>query len=247
MFNPHDSPAVKDWFQRFDAASRRLPAEERASQREEIQQHLDGLVAAKVALGQPLEAAWEAALRQFGDPAQIGRKMYQEWQQGRTGFRADMKAILFGLGLTWLLSIVFPLCAFVQLLWAHSHGASNFNGSMFDLPLIARQAAGYGGALLICTAIGRKYPSQAIRAAFYSSLLWGLIGALQLAAFGIYNKAILAQPLSAMEAHTLLWTPVWALSHSIASYLASVTRRGWYRPSLADFKLTLPRKRRQAV
>ena len=31
MFSPHDSPAVKDWFQRFDAASRRLPAEERAS------------------------------------------------------------------------------------------------------------------------------------------------------------------------------------------------------------------------
>ena len=69
MFSPHDSPTVNEWFQRFDAASRHLPAEERAAQREEIQQHLEGLAAAKMAQGQPTEAAWKAALMQFGDPA----------------------------------------------------------------------------------------------------------------------------------------------------------------------------------
>ena len=57
MFSPHDSPAVNDWFRRFDAACRHLPAEERAAQREEVQQHLEGLVAAKIAQGQPNEVA----------------------------------------------------------------------------------------------------------------------------------------------------------------------------------------------
>ena len=99
MFSPHDSPAVTDWFQRLDAAWRGLPTEERDSQREEIRQHLEGLVAASTALDQSPEAAWKSALARFGDPTQIGRRMYQEWQLGRTGFRADMRAILFGSGL----------------------------------------------------------------------------------------------------------------------------------------------------
>jgi len=38
---------------------------------------------------------------------------------------------------------------------------------------------------------------------------------------------------------------VWVLGQTVVAYLASVTKRGWYRSSLADFKLTLPRKRIQ--
>lgn len=106
MFNPYDNPVVSDWFRRFDAASRHLLAEERVSQREEIQQHLVGLVAANMALGQPNEEAWKAALKQFGDPTQIGRRIDQEWQQGRTGFRADVNALVFGVSLTLVIWFV---------------------------------------------------------------------------------------------------------------------------------------------
>ena len=245
MFSPHDSPAVNDWFRRLDAAWRHLPAEERDSQREEIQQHLEGLVAAKAAQGQPTEVAWDSALMQFGDPTQIGRKICQEWQQGRIGFRADMKAILFGVGLMWLLSLVIPLCAITWSLWVRSHGTSNFYGNAPQLSHAVYQVLSFGGVLLICITIGRKYPLQAIRAAFYSSLLCGLAEALQLVVFNMHNKTHLPQPLTAIMAHAQLWAPIWALSHSVIAYLASVTRRGWYRPSLDDFKLTLPRKRPQ--
>ena len=245
MSSPHDSQTPEEWFRHFDAASRRLPAEERASQREEIRQHLEGLVAAKTALGQSPEAAWVAALKQFGDPTQIGRKMSQEWQQGRIGFRADMKAILFGFGLDWLLSIVLVLYTVIRFLWAHFHGVSDFSGRMFYLPPTVRQVAGLGGALLICTVIGRKYPLQAIRAALYSSLLWGLFEVLPLVVFDMTSKVVLPKPLSVIIAHTLMWMPAWALGHSIIAYLASATRRGWYRPSLGDFKLTLSRRRPQ--
>jgi len=245
MFSPHDSRTPEEWFRRFDAASRHLPAEERANQREEIQQHLEGLVAAKTALGQPPGAAWVSALRQFGDPTQIGRKMSQEWQQSRTGFRADMKAVLFAIGLAWLQSVVFPLCSIIWLLWMYLHGASNFNGSISQLPLTVQRTVGFIGALLIYIAIGRKYPLQAIRATLYSSLLWSLFECLLLAMVNMHNKAVSPQLLSGAIAHTLMWMPAWVFSHSVIAYLASVTKRGWYRPSLADFKLTLPRKRPQ--
>ena len=98
MFSPHDSPAVKDWFQRFDAASRHLPAEERAVQRQEIQQHLEALVVAHEELGTPPAEAWRLALTQFGNPTKIGRKIGEEWQQGRTGPSADKHAIQYATG-----------------------------------------------------------------------------------------------------------------------------------------------------
>ena len=246
MFSPHDSPGVTDWFRRFDAACRHLPAEERAAQREEVQQHLEGLAAAKTAQGQATEAAWKAALMQFGDPAQIGCKMYQEWRLGRIGFSADMKAIFFGMGLSWLQSLIIPLYGTAWLLWRNSHGPGGFNGSAPQLPIAVYHLFGFSGTLLICIAIGRKYPLQAIKAAFYSSLLWSLIGSLEVIALANFSpKMVLPQPMAAMIAYNLLLAPEWALGHSAIAYLASVTRRGWYKPSLADFKLTLPRRRPQ--
>ena len=157
MSSPHDSPAVNDWFRRFDAASRYLPAEERASQREEIQQHLEGLVAAEVAQGEATEVAWAFALKQFGDPTQIGRKMYQEWQQGRTGFRADMKAILFGSSLYVVSQFVYQLLFGLWRNRLYTHGEG-----MVGLPLVVNMILTCGGAILINVPVGLKYPLQAL-------------------------------------------------------------------------------------
>jgi len=249
MFSPHDSPTVNEWFQRFDAASRHLPAEERAAQREEIQQHLEGLAAAKMAQGQPTEAAWKAALMQFGDPVQIGRKMYQEWRLGTTGFRADMKAILFGLGMQTLGWFAAELLFFLWIsrfynpndrLYTHGRGIS-------DSTLVVNIVTAYGGAILINVAIGWKYPLQAIKAAFYSNVLWNLWswGVVVAIASSQHSNHLLPHPLAAAFAHSMLLMPAWVLGHSAIAYLASVTKRGWYKPSLADFKLTLPRRRPQ--
>ena len=252
MFSPHDSPAVNDWFRRFDAASRRLPAAERASQREEIQQHLEGLVAAKVAQGQPNGAAWEAALRQFGDPTQIGRKMYQEWQQSRTGLLADLRAIFFGVGLLALKQLggqLLYVLWFNRLynsgdrLYTHGQGMVGF-ASLVNLSFAC------GTAILVNFAIGRKYPSQAIKAAFYADILlnlwiWGSVTAAVFAQHGVILQRLSAFFASAVFAHAMLLGPLFSAGSVTIAYLASVTKRGWYKPTLADFKLTLPRRRSQ--
>lgn len=247
MFSPRDSQTPEGWFRRFDAASRRLPAEERDSQREEIRQHLDGLVAAKTALGQSPEAAWKAALTRFGDPAQIGRKMYQEWQQARTGFRADIHAIVFGASLTLVIWFV------LELLWAFWFDRLyNENNSLYThghglvgLALVACRVVSYGGAALTSVAMGRKYPFQAIKSAFYPHVLWDLwvLGSLTMSISGHMSHVDHSQ--WSLIAHIIFSMPLWTMVCVTLAYLASVTKRGWYRPTLADFKLTLPRKRPQ--
>ena len=244
MFSPHDSPAVNDWFRRFDAASQHLPAEERAAQREEIQQHLEGLAAAKMAQGQPSEAAWKAALMQFGDPAQIGRKMYQEWRLGTTGFRADMRAILFGIGLQVLRRFAVQLLYFFWFNSLYAHG-QNLTGFAFVVNL----GFTYGATTLIYAAIGRKYPLQALKSAFYTDVLWNLWSWLLFAIAASNPHHALMHPSPVWFIHSMLLIPplLWPVIHVVIAYLASVTRRGWYRPSLADFKLTLPPKQRKLI
>lgn len=237
MFSPHDSPAVKDWFQRFDAASRRLPAGERASQREEIQQHLEGLVAAKIAQGQPIGVAWEAATRQFGDPTQIGRKMYQEWQQGHSWLRSDVASIFCA---TSISLVMMTLGSSLLHLWVHSHGWQSVTWAIrFPLSFGVTATAGL--------VIGLQYPLQALKATFYG------VSLIYMWTWATWLLRVAQAPIEQVMQVTLfigaaaLYAALWIAISVGAAYLASVTKRGWYRPSLADFKLTLPRKRRQTV
>ncbi len=240
MFSPLNDPQADEWFRRFDAASRRLPAEERASQRQEIQQHLEGLVAANKASGQPHDEAWQAALKQFGDPTQIGRKMYREWQQGRTGFRADIKAILFGVGLQVLRRFIVVLLFFFWFNSLYAHGKG-----LVGIPFVVQSVLAYGGSVFIYAAVGRKYPLQAIKGAFYTDLLWNLCYWMLFVIAASNQHNTFVHPLPVWFIHSVLLIPVWMVSHVAIAYLASMTKRGWYRPSLADFTLTLPRRRAQ--
>ncbi len=154
MFSPPNTPNVSSWFQRLEAAWRRMPAEERTRQREEVQQHLAGLVAEKVAQGQPSEDAWNAALKQFGDPTQIGRKIYHEWCQSKTGFRADVSAIAFGT--CWI-----TLAHFAGDCYRFFDGYQTNHHQLYHhllVPIIFTCVS-----WLIPVAIGLKYPLQAIK------------------------------------------------------------------------------------
>lgn len=237
-----NSPAVTEWFQRLEAAWRRMPAEERTRQRDEVQQHLEGLVTAKVAQGQSVGDAWKAALSQFGDPTQIGRKVYDEWQQSRTSFRADMTAILFGLGL-WALNYCliqilfsFPLITIFTgkpyPQWQHTITSS-----------IALETLLYGGSILIYALLGWKYPFQAIKGALFTFVLSALLGWIPIAMYVVRDNH--AHLLTAMVTRTLPLMPLRLVAILMLSYFASVTKRGWYRPSLADFKITLPSRTKQ--
>ncbi len=240
MFSPLNDPTVADWFRRLDAAWKRMPADEQTRQREEVRQHLESLATSNTAQGQPLDAAWSAALAQFGNPSQIGRKIYREWCQSRTGFRPDMRAILFGLGL-WALNY-----CLVQLLFALPLIALYFTGSqqylhwnrtiIFDVVL---QSFYFGGAFLIYGLIGHKYPLQAIKAALFTFVLSYLFAWVPVTAYFLSNHA---HPSLGMVTRGLPLLPLRLAGVMMLAYLASVTKRGWYKPALDDFKLTLPKR-----
>jgi hypothetical protein len=90
-------------------------------------------------------------------------------------------------------------------------------------------------AVLLNLGIGYKYPFQAIKGALYAGTAWRLIFAVRLL------PLLSGHGWPGFAGDALLWT---ALDCALA-YLASVTRRGWYRPRLADFKLSPARRRHE--
>jgi len=168
MSSPLDDPQVEEWFRQFDAALRFLPAEERAVQRQEIQQHLEALVAAHQELGSTPAEAWRLALTQFGNPTKIGRKIYEEWQQGRTGPDADKQAIAYAAGLIGCYFAYFLIPYMLRNIWLNGErdliGFAPFPAAVYLIVLL-------GGTLPVGIVIGRTRPLQAIKSAFYGSLL----------------------------------------------------------------------------
>ena len=59
-----------------------VPTSVRTELHAELRQHLEVLAAAHEELGSSHEEAFDLALRQFGDPAKIGRKLWWEWLLG---------------------------------------------------------------------------------------------------------------------------------------------------------------------
>lgn len=236
MFSPLNDPIVTDWFRRLDAAWKRMPPDEQTRQREEVQQHLEGLVAAKVAAGQSPKDAWNAALVQFGNPAQIGRKMYYEWRLSKTGFRAEAAAVTFSMGCQ-----VVVLAAWTVLInvWQNEHHNQPFT----SIVSLLASFLSFGVLAVLYAALGRKYPFQAIKGAFYGNLLGAICNWMTLGGLFAYRHLPVQPPLSAFIDHSLLWLSPWLAGKVAVAYLGSVTKRGWYKPTWEDFKLTLPKRR----
>lgn len=236
MFSPPNSPAVTDWFQRLEASWRRMPAEERTRQREEVQQHLEALAKANEELGSPPAEAWHSALTQFGNPSKFGRRMVWEWRRGQGWVSPDMAAVLYGVGVHAAASVglVVLYCA-VCLLDYFSGARVLGNGAGWLMTL------GYfvGVPTLTGFVLGRKFPQRALTGAFYAALALPVL------------PLLTASVASALQSPGETWTNVveavgiGADLISVtcgAAYLASArARREWYRPALANFKLALPR------
>jgi hypothetical protein len=238
MFSPLENEELDRWFQRLNAPLKRLPSDERTAIHLEVRQHLEALAKANEELGSSLEEAWEHALTQFGDPGRFGKKMVQEWQQKKPSFRADMVAIFACLGLEALMGfggswVIQSLAAW----WANqNHYAHSLN-----LFAITNDISLYALPIAILVLMGRKFPFQALKSVFYVRVFSLLCRWLFVRIDFCFHPSVSHPPLLAMVAPGLLWTPV----SLIMPYLASVTRRGWYRPSWADFKITLPQRRRR--
>jgi hypothetical protein len=231
MFSPLNDPQVEQWFQRLNAPLRRLSVEERAELHSEVRQHLEALVAANEELGSSRQEAWEHALAQFGDPTRIGRRLAWEWRRGKGWVRSDvspdMGAVLYGLGASTVAYAGISR-AYVFLCTPARYG--EFLNSHKEIMALAMSVA---FPILMGLMVGRKCPMRALTGALYAALLWPAL-----------PLAVTATDLGPVELHQLLiWECSWLTLSSGAAYLASVTKRGWYRPSWADFNLTLPRRR----
>ena len=72
-------PAIEAFLSKIDARLRRLPEARRASERDELAQHLDLLVTAYGARGMDADAAARAAIERFGRAERIGAELYDAW------------------------------------------------------------------------------------------------------------------------------------------------------------------------
>lgn len=223
MFSPLNDPSVDQWFQQFNAPLKRLPVEERAQLHTEVRQHLEALVVANEELGSSPEEAWVHALVQFGNPRALGERLAHEWRESRVVPRLGWHAIGFGVGLHFVWIIANALLEHFQAKTDNSASAMTF--------------LAYGSAILMSVAVGRRYPTQAIKGAFYAFLFW------YIALFCYVLPEITQHPGSLDVPKALLFGLIGVTVNSVSAYLASVTRRGWYRPTLSDFKLRLPRRR----
>jgi uncharacterized membrane protein len=95
MFSQFDNDNVEVYLKRLNSQLKRMPAEERAEVHQELRQHMDALIAAHMELDATLCQATDAALEQLGNPKQIGRRLFREWQQTAfPGERQVLPAIL---------------------------------------------------------------------------------------------------------------------------------------------------------
>jgi hypothetical protein len=74
--NKPSEQAIEEYLDRLSAELGALPPEFQKETREELRQHLHSLVAMQ---RDPQQIA-DSALRQFGDPREIGRKLAKEWE-----------------------------------------------------------------------------------------------------------------------------------------------------------------------
>ncbi len=222
MQNQFQDEQLDVFFRRLNAPLRRMPSQERAELHQELRAHLDALVAAHLELGASPEQAVELALRSFGNPGRIGRRLFWQWRRGQwRGVSPEMKAVLTMLGL-YVASTAGLLAA---LVWSYTFPP--LRGAMPEAAL--RLTLLVGVPSLAGLVLGRLLPKQALAGAFYATValtLMPLSVALACAPFG--DDAI---------GGVALWAGCWLPCACGAAHLASRRRGHTGRPRLTDLRL----------
>lgn len=120
MVDSRSEELILDYLDRLDAQLAWMPYRERDEIHQEIRQHLYGLTAAHRQPGSVPEEDVAAALRSFGNPVQIGRKLFREWRQateqgyGRVNISVARLVVVLTcstMGLALGRYALFPICA----------------------------------------------------------------------------------------------------------------------------------------
>ena len=235
MFSPLENKELDQWFHRLNAPLKRLPAEERAELHAEVRQHLEALAVAHEELGSAPEEAWQYALTQFGDPGKFGRRMRRQamalsrdpnqwpynpllsaWIYVYAIYAAFlMVTLMLFMGCSSLLWTQFPTLSPDSLCW---HVLNTVNALWLAT-----------GAAFVGWIAGRTLKQKAVTGTLLASFSQtGLAGCLLLTldhdtAGGIFELSL----------------------SGIACLAAWTAKRGWYRPTLTEFKITLPSRTKQ--
>lgn len=179
MFHQHNDEHLDQFFQRLNKPLKRMPQPARAELHAELRQHLAALVAAHEELGSTPEEALDLALRQFGDPAKIGHRLWWEWflssrRRPSEGFLAAGYALVL-YALCDLLFALPPLLAPLgdRLVPSSCMAALRSGGDFLRyaqtlelLGLLTVLAMTLGVPALVGWLVGRKFPRHSLRAMF---------------------------------------------------------------------------------
>ncbi len=186
MHSRFDDSQTELFLARLNPPLRWMPRAARMELHAELRQHLDALAAAHEELGSTPEEAFDLALRQFGDPAKIGRKLWWEWfWSSRPCVSKECQAALHAL----LVYVAFDLLLFLPpLLLGDGHtfppglraaiqtfiqnNSSGFFAMLLSrtLDIVLLSLLTTGIPLLAGFTAGRKFPGRAIKAARWIAL-----------------------------------------------------------------------------
>lgn len=173
LHQPNDEQ-LDHFFQRLNKPLKRMPQPARAELHQELRQHLDALIAAHEELGSSPEEAFELALRQFGDPAKVGRKLWWEWflssrqKPSEAVTAAGYALLLYALcdllfALPSLLAPIGPAPVPSSFVTATESGGG-FLQYVQTLALLAGFAMTLGVPAFVGLMVGRKFPRPSVKA-----------------------------------------------------------------------------------
>ncbi len=231
MHSRFDDEQTEKFFERLNKPLKRMPQNVRAELHTELRQHLDALTAANEELGSVPDEAFDLALRQFGDPAKIGRKLWWDWFLGSWKRPSeDFHAVLYALLMYAVSAVALPgllLAVFFSILLARN-GMDDATAEVYGRFATVFLTVGIPACAGLLT--GRRFPRQAVPAMF-----WAAMAPCLLALFGAgVGGLLLRQSLSLALPETFLWLIVCGC---LAAYPSSVRKSGKSRLSLADFKI----------
>ena len=176
LHQPNDEQ-LDHFFQRLNKPLKRMPQPARTELHQELRQHLDALIAAHEELGSPPEEAFQLALRQFGDPAKVGRKLWWEWflstqrRPSEAVIAAGYALLLYALSdllfaLPPLLAPIGPAPVPGSFRSAMQSGGGGFLQYVQTLERLIGLAMTLGVPSLVGLLVGRKFPRHALKVMF---------------------------------------------------------------------------------
>lgn len=138
MNSPLDETLLTEYLDQICAEFSDLPAAWQADQREELEAHLRAMAIACSEFGSEPDLALREALKQFGEPAQVGREMARRYWPSDIRSNSFLRALMTAS--VWLISLFGTACL-AHILWGY--WLLNMRAGSHNLSVDIWQTVGY--------------------------------------------------------------------------------------------------------